>query len=134
TIGQDTAGPDARNEHAHHPGPMMFWALAVPERLADSAPIGLLLGTALVNAVALATVGSVMARLLGPRAAVCALALAEVLVWALGRQWVVDPWNPYIALLPALALCALAGAAVAGRNRALIGVAIAGSFVSQTHL
>jgi hypothetical protein len=134
TIGQDAAGPHARNEHAHHPGPMMFWALAVPERLAGSAPIGLLLGTALVNAAALVIVGLVMARLLGPRAAICTLALAEVLVWALGRQWLVDPWNPYIALLPALALCALAGAAVAGRTRALIGVAIVGSFVSQTHL
>src|SRR6185503_19617267 len=73
-------------------------------------------------------------RLLGPRAAVCILALAEVLVWGLGRQWLVDPWNPYIALLPVLALCALASAAVAGRSRALIGVAIVGSFVSQAHL
>jgi hypothetical protein len=134
TIGQDAAGPLAGNEHAHHPGPMLFWALAVPERLARSAPIGILLGTALVNAAALVIVGLVMMRLLGPRAAVCILALAEVLVWALGRQWLVDPWNPYIALLPVLALCALASAAVAGRSRALIGVAIVGSFVSQTHL
>jgi hypothetical protein len=134
TIGQDAAGPLAGNEHAHHPGPMLFWALAVPERLARSAPIGILLGTALVNAAALVIVGLVMMRLFGPRAAVCVLALAEVLVWALGRQWLVDPWNPYIALLPVLALCALASAAVAGRSRALIGVAIVGSFVSQTHL
>jgi len=134
TIGQDAAGSVAANDYAHHPGPMEFWALAVPERLARSAPIGILLGTALVNGAALVIVGLVMMRLLGPRAAVCTLALAEVLVWALGRQWLVDPWNPYIALLPVLALCALASAAVAGRSRALIGVAIVGSFVSQTHL
>jgi hypothetical protein len=134
TIGQDAAAPGAGNEHAHHPGPMMFWALAVPERLARSAPIGILLGTALVNAAALMIVGLVCARLLGARAAVGALAATAVLVWALGRQWIVDPWNPYIGLLPVLALCTLACAAVAGRNRALIGVAIVGSFVSQTHL
>lgn len=134
TIGLDAAQPGAGNEHAHHPGPMMFWALAVPERLADSSPIGILLGTALVNAAALAIVGLVVARLLGPRAAVGALAVAGVLVWALGRQWIVDPWNPYIGLLPLLALCALAWSAVAGRTRALIGVVIVGSFVSQTHL
>ena len=73
-------------------------------------------------------------RLLGPRAAVGTLAVTGVLVWALGRQWIVDPWNPYIGLLPVLALCALTWAAVAGRTRALIGVAIVGSFVSQTHL
>ena len=47
----------------------MFWALAVPERLARSAPIGVLIGTALVNAAALAIVGLVALRLLGPRAA-----------------------------------------------------------------
>ena len=134
TIGQDAARPGAGNEHAHHPGPMMFWALAGPERLAGSAPIGVLLGAALVNATALAIVGLVVVRLLGPRAAVGALAVAGVLVWALGRQWIVDPWNPYLGLLPVLALCALAWAAVAGRPRALIGVAIVASFVSQTHL
>jgi hypothetical protein len=111
TIGQDAAG--GRNEHAHHPGPMMFWALAVPERLAGSAPI---------------------ARLLGRRAAAGTLALLAVLVWALGRQWIVDPWNPYLALLSVFALCTLAWVAAAGRTRALVGVAIVGSFVAQTHL
>src|SRR5258708_17349489 len=134
TIGQDAAGPAAGYEHAHHPGPMLFWALAVPERLAGSSPIGILVGTALVNAAAVAVFGSATARLLGRRAAMGALAAAAVLIWALGRQWIVDPWNPYIALLPVLALCALAWAAAAGRTRALIGVAIVGSFVSQTHL
>ncbi len=134
TIGQDAVAAGSGNEHAHHPGPLMFWALAVPERLARSAPIGVLVGTALVNAAALAVVGLVALRLLGPRAAVGTLAVAGVLVWALGRQWIVDPWNPYIGLLPVLALCALTWAAVAGRPRALIGVAIVGSFVSQTHL
>jgi hypothetical protein len=134
TIGLDAAAPEAGNEHAHHPGPMMFWALAVPERLSGSSPIGVLVGTALVNAGALIAIGLVVARLLGPRAAAGALAAAVLLVWALGRQWIVDPWNPYIALLPLLALCVLAWAAVAGRSRALIGVVIAGSFVSQTHL
>jgi hypothetical protein len=134
TIGQDFAAPGAGSEHAHHPGPMMFWALAVPERLTASSPIGILVGTALVNAAAVATVGLLVLRLLGPRAAVGTLAVAGVLIWALGRQWIVDPWNPYLGLLPVLALCVLAWAAAAGRTRALIGVAIVGSLVSQTHL
>jgi hypothetical protein len=133
TIGQDAAGPGVRNEHAHHPGPMMFWALAIPERLTDSAPIGLLLGVALVNAVALAALGWVVLRLLGPRAAVGALAVVAVLVWALGRQWIVDPLNPYVALLPVLPLCALTWAAVAGRPRAPIGAPTVGTFVRQPH-
>src|SRR5947207_755156 len=132
TIGQDAAG--GGNEHAHHPGPMMFWALAVPERLGGSAPIGILVGTALVNAAALLVAGLLVARLLGRRAAAGTLALLAVLVWALGRQWIVDPWNPYLALLPVFALCTLAWVAAAGRPRALVGVAIVGSFVAQTHL
>jgi hypothetical protein len=134
TIGQDAADAGAGNEHAHHPGPMMFWALAVPERLTGSAPVGILVGTALVNAAALVVVGLLVARLLGWRAAAGTLALLAVLLWALGRQWIVDPWNPYLALLPVFALCALAWVAAAGRTRALVGVAIVGSFVAQTHL
>ncbi|MDQ1461990.1 MAG: hypothetical protein QOI08_3474 [Actinomycetota bacterium] len=134
TIGQGAVDLGAGNEHAHHPGPMLFWALAVPERVARSSPVGILVGTALVNAAALVVVALVVARLLGWRAAAGTLALLAVLVWALGRQWIVDPLNPYIALLPAFALCTLAGVAAAGRTRALIGVAIVGSFVAQTHL
>ena len=134
TIGQYADAPAAGDEHAHHPGPMMFWALALPERLGESSPAGLLVGVALVNAGALLIVGLVVGRLLGPRAAVGTMAAVGVLVWALGRQWIVDPWNPYVGLLPVLALCVLAWAAVAGRTRAVIGVAIIGSFVSQTHL
>jgi hypothetical protein len=134
TIGQDAGATITRNEHAHHPGPMLFWALAGPERLMRSAPIGLLIGTALVNAAALLAVGLVVARLLGLRAAAGALALVAVLLWALGQQWLVDPLNPYIGVLPVLALCTLTWAVIAGRTRALIGVAIAASFVSQAHL
>src|SRR5207302_7534091 len=91
-------------------------------------------GTALVNAAALLVAGLLVARLLGRRAAAGTLALLAVLAWALGRQWIVDPWNPYLALLSVFALCTLAGVAAAGRTRALIGVAIVGSFVAQAHL
>src|SRR5258708_35897912 len=105
TIGQDAAGPAAGYEHAHHPGPMLFWALAVPERLAASSPIGILVGTALVNAAAVVVFGIATARLLGRRAAMGALAAAAALVWALGRQGSVPPSNPYLALVPVLASC-----------------------------
>src|SRR5258708_37425211 len=104
TIGQDAAGPAAGYEHAHHPGPMLFWALAVPERLAGSSPTGILVGTALVNAAAVVVFGIATARLLGRRAAVGPRAPGAALIWALRRQGVGRSLDPYIPRLAGLAL------------------------------
>ena len=119
---------------AHHPGPLAFWALAGPERLTGSAPIGLLVGAALVNAVAIATIGLVAWRIAGIGAAAAILGLVALLVWALGRQALVSPWNPHLALLPMLAMLLLAWGTLAGRARWLWAVSLFASFVAQAHL
>src|SRR5690349_5326963 len=38
----------------YHPGPLAFWILALPYRLAGARPVGLLVGTAAVHAAAVA--------------------------------------------------------------------------------
>ena len=128
------AGAAADAETAHHPGPLMFWTLAVPERATDSSPIGLLVGATLVNALSVLLIGWVTSRIAGDAAGVGAIVLAFVIVWALGRQTIVDVWNPYIAVFPLLALLVVTWAAVAGRPRALWPAAVLASFVAQSHL
>ncbi len=118
---------------ADHPGPLEFWALAPFDRLFGSR-LGILLGVAVVNALALAIVGVTTYHLAGRGAAGGALAVGVVFAWGLGRQIVVDPWNPYIALFPLLALCVTAWASVSGRPWALPLVAGLASFVAQQHL
>jgi hypothetical protein len=119
---------------ANHLGPLEFWSLAPLERLFRSAPFGILLGVALINALAIATVGVVTYRLAGPAAAAAALAIGVTVAWSLGRQTIVDPWNPFLAVLPLLALCVVTWAAVTGRRRALWGAALLASYVAQLHL
>jgi len=118
----------------NHPGPLEFWSLALFERLFRSAPFGILLGVAVVNALAIGTVGVVTYRLAGALAAAAALAVGVTVAWSLGRQTVVDPWNPYIAIFPLLALCVVTWAAVTGRRYALWAAALLASFVAQLHL
>jgi hypothetical protein len=115
-----------------HPGPLLFWVLA-PFYWAFGAT-GVLVGVALLNGVAL--VGAlIVARRRGgfPLMVVVALTLA-VLCHALGAELLIDPWNPWVPVLPFFAFVMLAWS-VAGRDWValpwLVGV---GSFVVQAHV
>jgi hypothetical protein len=130
TIGLDEDEPI----EAHHPGPMEFWALALPARVAHGAPGALLIGVALVNATAIATIGVTAHRTAGFGAAVGLLVVVAVLMWGLGRHVIASPWNPYISVLPLIALFVLVWAALAGRPLVLWAVAAFASFVAQAHL
>jgi hypothetical protein len=127
-----TVVTDDPDDTPAHPGPLEFWVLAVPERVAGAA--GLNLGAFLVNASAIVLLGLVAARVGGRAAGVGLLVLASVLAWTLGRQLVVDIWNPHIAVYPLLALLVVTWAAVAGRVKLLWVVALLASFVAQAHL
>lgn len=115
-----------------HPGPLEFWVLAVPERIAGS--FGLTLGAFLVNAGAIVLAALVAARVGGRAAGVGVAVLASILAWTLGRQLVVDIWNPHIAVYPLLALLMVTWAVLAGRVNLLWVVALLASFVAQAHL
>jgi hypothetical protein len=119
----------------NHPGPAMFFALAAPYRLLGAQGKGLLLGGALIAATA--TVVTVVA-LLGadqPRlVATFGLLVVAALVRGLGPAFVWDPWNPYVIVLPFLALVLSVWWAASGEERALPVAAGLASFVMQTHV
>ena len=119
---------------AHHPGPLLFWALALPDRLSGSAPVGLLLGAVLVNVLAVLAIGVVSRRVAGNGAALGALTIVVVLAWALGRQAIIDVWNPYLAVFPMLAMLVCTWAVFAGDARVMWLVALLASFVAQAHI
>ena len=84
----------------NHPGPLMFWVLAVPYHLAGGAAEALLASTAWVNALALGgSVGVAWRRGRLPLAASTTVALM-ILTRAIGPEQLRDPWNPYITMLP----------------------------------
>lgn len=83
-----------------HPGPLMYWLLAIPYHLFGDRPEAILAAAAFLNAITIAAFGAVAwrrGRL--PFVAVTMAAIA-VLLHAMGPQMIRDPWNPYITLLP----------------------------------
>lgn len=117
----------------NHPGALHFDLLAIPVRLLGHGP-GTAIGMALVNAVAVALVGWLMARRFGPPGAVLAMAAATLLTWSMGSEMLYDPWSQHAPLLPFLLFLVAVWCVVAGDVVALPIMVVAGSYALQTHL
>ena len=117
-----------------HPGPALFFALAIPYRLVGSRPEGLLVAALLVNAASV--VGIVLlAWRRGRRPLTVGTAIALVLLChAVGADFLRDPWNPYITVLPFAALIFLAWSIVCGDAWMLPIAVLVASFIVQSHV
>jgi hypothetical protein len=116
-----------------HPGPLLFWVGAPALRLAG--PVGVMVLVGAINATAV--VGTVVAarRLAGDGFALLVTAATAVLVHSHGAVKLVDPWNPWVTVLPLLCyLFTVPVAASTGSRRATAVAVVAGSFVAQSHL
>ncbi len=84
----------------HHPGPALFYLLAVPYRLMGGSSIGLSLGAAALNLAAVVGIAIVAWRRGGAAMLVSTLLSLELLFAALGPEKLRDPWNPLVTILP----------------------------------
>lgn len=117
-----------------HPGPMLFWVLAVPWRITSGATWSLLVGAAVVNATALGAALTLAWRR-GGVALVAAVGLglsAVVAAWPSGR--LIDPWNPWITVLATAAMVLAAFAVTDGDRVGIPVLAVTASFVAQSHV
>ena len=118
----------------NHPGPLLFYAPALPYRALGGRGYGILAGALVVNGAAIAGIAVVLWRRGQIVGLTLGVAIILVLARALGAGFLVDPWNPYVIVFPLLAVVALAWAAADGDLWALpIAVAV-GSFVVQSHV
>jgi hypothetical protein len=117
----------------HHPGPTLFYLLALPYRLLGGHPVGLSIGGAAIGALTTAAIAWVAYRRGGRPLLLWTLVVVSLFARAAGSL-VTDFWNPFAPILP-LALVVLLAWSVACRDMwalpALIGV---GSFVVQSHV
>ena len=117
----------------NHPGPMLFLFMAPALRLTGGAGHGLLLGALLINLGAVAGTLAVIRRSGRERSALLALSLI-VLVRVIGSGELLDPWNPYVLIVPMFAATIAAWRAVLGERMAAIVFAVAASFAVQSHV
>lgn len=113
-------------------GPMLFWLLALPARVASPSSLAFTMG--LVNTAAIVGV-IVLARRRGGRTLMFATALAVVLTSrSLAPEVLHDVWNPSAGLFPFTLLIFLCWSLGCGEYRLLPLAVLVASFVAQCQL
>lgn len=118
----------------NHPGPLLFYLLAPPYRLAGSSAAALGLGAFLCNAGALVALAVVVRRRSGILAATLVTLAAALVLRTGGTGFAADPWNPHVAVLPFMLFVVVAWEMAAGSRWAVPVAAALGSFLVQTHV
>jgi hypothetical protein len=119
-------------EPAFHPGPLLFWLLALPARFLP--PGAMEVTVALVNVASV--VGAVgLARRRGGPPLMFAVALAiPIMLASLPAEAYSDIWNPSVPLLPFTLLIFLCWSLACGEYRLLPLTVLVASLVAQCHL
>jgi hypothetical protein len=119
-------------EPSHHPGPLLFWLLAIPARWGGPAAMTLTVG--LVNAAAAFGCVAVARRRGGLALMVVAASTIAAASASIVLRTYSDVWNPAAGLLPFTLLIFLTWSMACGDVRLLpLGVLVA-SFALQCHL
>jgi hypothetical protein len=118
----------------NHPGPLMFYVLAVPYRLLGAPSWGLLASAVLVNA----TWVGCCVWLLWRRGGLAGLVLGAVplvlLVHAVGSTFLEQAWNPYLIVFALFALAIMAWSIACGDHMLLPLAVGTATFAVQTHV
>ena len=118
----------------NHPGPLLFWVLAIPYHLLGSSAHSMLAACALVNAIALAGCVAIAWRRGGLPLATITTTLLCLLTRTMGPELLRDPWNPYITLLPLALFLMLCWSATEGDRWSWPLLIAVGSFIVQSHV
>ncbi len=126
-------GPYSRDGW-HHPGPALYYLLALPYRLLGSASSAVEVGALLINGGSVAGMAFVARRRGGAGLMLVTLLGCALLMRSLGPDEVRLPWNPYVTVLPYGLLVFLTWALTCRDRWALPVAVFVGSFVAQTHI
>jgi hypothetical protein len=112
-------------------GPLQLYLLAPFTRV--SPYLGTGIGSAVINAAAVAVVWAVAVRLFRPLVVVAVMAGTTLFVATLGLSWLIDARQQYAMVLPLFALLWLSVAMWAGVPAAAPAAIAVGSLAAQTH-
>ena len=126
-------GPYSRDGWSH-PGPLFYYLSWLPYRLFGSNSAAMLIDALLINGVAVGVMIAIAKRWGGLALAVpVAIACGAVMV-NLPGNFLEDPWNPFITVLPFGAFLMAAWATVCGDRWAFPVAVFIGTFCMQTHI
>ncbi len=131
-VGMASSGSVPGNEF-NHPGPMLFDLLTVPVRLFGDS-VGVAVGAALINLIAIWGIVLTARRVSGESAAVVMAAGVCALCWIMGSEVLYSVWNPNVVMLAFVWLCVAAWAVACGRWGYLPVAAFLGSLCAQSQL
>jgi hypothetical protein len=126
-------GPYSRDGW-NHPGPAMYYLLALPYRLTGSNSVGMLVGALVINAAAVTGMAIIAWRRAGLGVLLFTVLGLALVMHALGADFLRDPWNPYVTVLPFGLLIFLVWELSAGSAWALPVTAGLATFLVQTHI
>ncbi len=127
-----TLGPYSRFGW-HHPGPALFYVMALPVGLFGSGP-GLNVSVVLINGGAVTATVVYLWHRFGGLAALWSAAAVCGLCLSLSMSAVLSPWNPDVLVLPLVAFVVLWADAIRGHLAALAWSAVVVSFLVQSHI
>lgn len=118
----------------NHPGPAMFYLIAPVYRLLGSMSVGIHVGSLVINGAALVGMALIARRRGGMPLMLLTVLGSLLLVRTLGAEFVGDPWNCYLTVLPFGLMIFLAWSMACGELWALpLGAGVA-TFVAQAHV
>jgi hypothetical protein len=132
-LGMPSSGPSGvLDEQVYHPGPLLFWLLAVPAHFLGALSMPITMG--LVNCACV--VGSVVLahRRGGVPLAVAVAVAIPVMLASIPAEAYTDIWNPAAPLMPLTLLMFVAWSLACGEYRLLPLAVLAASFAPQSHL
>ena len=117
-----------------HPGPMLFYLLAIPYILMHWNGAALQVGAALINLVAAVGIVGLVARRAGGRAALGTAAILCAFEFVRGVAYLPNAWGPEVIVLPAVLFFVLCADLAAGGVWSLVGAVVVGTFLVQTEI
>ncbi|HEY1739363.1 MAG TPA: hypothetical protein VGI86_11660, partial [Acidimicrobiia bacterium] len=118
----------------NHPGPALYYVLAIPYWLSGRNSSGLALGALAVNAAACVGVVLIARRRAGVALAAVAGLVMLVFVHAFGFAAATSSWNPTLPVISLVLFCMLAWSVAVGDTALLACMVFVGSFVAQSHI
>jgi hypothetical protein len=133
TLTPADAAQGERAETLSHPGPMLFWLFALPERLSGGSPAVIALTVYLIQVASIISLVWVIRKRARPTGVFIALLAVAACELALGREVFGEPLNPLIVLLPFATFLGASWVAALGDDDALPFMAFFGSLAALSH-